>query len=216
MLNIKRSTSKDKGKGIMQETELPKKEVMKRSGFHLQQEISKTQKLDQKIEEKDEEVEAQADNDQEVEEIKLYMMIVLDEDITIDAIPLAIKPPVIVEYKIVKEGNIITYHITRADGSIKRYTSMINLLENINREDLEALWKLVKDKHGNTRPEEGYERVLWGDLKVMFEPDIESEKIKYKKLDDLEENQKFRGGLLGNMDFYNLVLLIQLNAIGDD
>ncbi|GJR47968.1 hypothetical protein Tco_1316071 [Tanacetum coccineum] len=25
------------------------------------------------------------------------------------------------------------------------------------------------------KPEKAYERVLWGDLKVMFEPDIESE-----------------------------------------
>ncbi|GJS93470.1 hypothetical protein Tco_0800438 [Tanacetum coccineum] len=49
------------------------------------------------------------------------------------------------------------------------------MLQNIDREDLETLWKLVKAKHGLTRPEEGYERVLWGDLKVMFEPDIESE-----------------------------------------
>ncbi|GJX01319.1 retrovirus-related pol polyprotein from transposon TNT 1-94 [Tanacetum coccineum] len=46
---------------------------------------------------------------------------------------------------------------------------------SIDREDLETLWKLVKAKHGNTRPKEGYERVLWGDLKVMFEPDVESE-----------------------------------------
>ncbi|GJS63653.1 hypothetical protein Tco_0678217 [Tanacetum coccineum] len=45
---------------------------------------------------------------------------------------------------------------------------------NIDREDLETLGKLVKAKHGNTRPEEAYERVLWGDLKVMFEPDVES------------------------------------------
>nr|GEY19644.1 reverse transcriptase domain-containing protein [Tanacetum cinerariifolium] len=77
----------------------------------------------------------------------------------------------------VKKGKISTYHITRANGSTRRYTSMINLLENIDREDLETLWKLVKDKYGNTRPEKGYERVLWGDLKVMFEPDIESEKV---------------------------------------
>ncbi|GJX24763.1 hypothetical protein Tco_0231059 [Tanacetum coccineum] len=42
-----------------------------------------------------------------------------------------------------------------------------------NREDLENLWKLVKTKHGYTRPEEAYERVLWGDLKVMFEPNVE-------------------------------------------
>ncbi|GJT83485.1 hypothetical protein Tco_1057827 [Tanacetum coccineum] len=39
---------------------------------------------------------------------------------------------------------------------------------NIDREDLETLWKLVKAKHGLTRPEEGYERVLWGDLKVRY------------------------------------------------
>nr|GEV53827.1 hypothetical protein [Tanacetum cinerariifolium] len=147
-----------------------KKEVMKRSRFHLQQESSKKQKLDQQTEEKGEEVKAQADSDQEVEEMKLYTRIVPDEDIAIDVIPLANKPLVIVEYKIVKEGKISTYHIIKADGSTKRYTSMINLLKSIDREDLEALWKLIKDKHGNTRQEEGYERVLWGDLKVMFEP----------------------------------------------
>nr|GEV66970.1 xylulose kinase-1 [Tanacetum cinerariifolium] len=133
-LNIKRSTTKDKEK-----------------------ESSKKQKLDELTEE---EVEAQADIDQEVEEMKLHVKIVPDEDIAIDAIPLATKPLVIVEYKIVKEGKIGTYHIIRVDGSIKRYTSMIKLLENIDGEDLETLWKLIKDKHGNTRPEEDYERVL--------------------------------------------------------
>nr|GEV75967.1 retrovirus-related Pol polyprotein from transposon TNT 1-94 [Tanacetum cinerariifolium] len=102
---------------------------------------SKKEKLDEQTEE---EVEAQGDTDQKVEEMKLYMRIVSDEEIVIDAIPLATKPPVIIEYKIVKEGKISTYHITRADGSTKRYTSMINLLENINREDLEALLKLAK------------------------------------------------------------------------
>nr|GEU58141.1 hypothetical protein [Tanacetum cinerariifolium] len=136
------------------------KEVMKRYGFHLQQESSKKQKLDQQTEEKEEEVEAQADSDQKVEEMKLYMRILLDEDIEIHDIPLATKPPVIVEYIIVKEGKISTYHITRSSGSTKRYTSMMNFLKNINREDLEALWKLIKDKHRNTRPKEGYERVL--------------------------------------------------------
>nr|GEU65688.1 hypothetical protein [Tanacetum cinerariifolium] len=110
------------------------------------------------------------------------MRIIPEEDIAIEAIPLAIKPLVIIKYKIVKEGKISTYHITRADRSTRRYTSMINLLENIDREDLETLWKLVKDKSSNTRPEEMYEIVLWGDLKVMFEPDIESEIQKYAYL----------------------------------
>ncbi|GJS56780.1 hypothetical protein Tco_0651564 [Tanacetum coccineum] len=48
--------------------------------------------------------------------------------------------------------------------------------ERLSRQkEEEALWKLVKAKHGNTRPEEAYERLLWGDLKIMFEPDVESE-----------------------------------------
>ncbi|GJZ39906.1 hypothetical protein Tco_0586469 [Tanacetum coccineum] len=48
------------------------------------------------------------------------------------------------------------------------------LLSEFDREDLVNLWKLVKAKHGDNRPEEDFERVLWGDLRVMFEPDIES------------------------------------------
>ncbi|GJT92530.1 reverse transcriptase domain-containing protein [Tanacetum coccineum] len=60
---------------------------------------------------------------------------------------------------------------TRADGSSKRYSSMIRILQDIDREDLETLWKLVKTNHGDTRPENEHERVLLGDLKVMFEPD---------------------------------------------
>ncbi|GKC69347.1 hypothetical protein Tco_1115230 [Tanacetum coccineum] len=49
--------------------------------------------------------------------------------------------------------------------------------------------RLVKVKHGNTRLEEAYERVLWGDLKVMFEPDIESEGriIRIERLHDVLE-----------------------------
>nr|GFC52020.1 hypothetical protein [Tanacetum cinerariifolium] len=92
-----------------------KKEGMKRSGFNLQQESSKKQKLDEQTEK---EVEAQADTDQEVEEMKLYVKIVPDEDIVINDIPLATKPPVIIECKIVKEGKIRTYHIIRAGGML--------------------------------------------------------------------------------------------------
>ncbi|GKA19766.1 ribonuclease H-like domain-containing protein, partial [Tanacetum coccineum] len=34
--------------------------------------------------------------------------------------------------------------------------------------------KLVKEKHGINRPIDEYERELWGDMKVMFDPDIKS------------------------------------------
>ncbi|GKC49842.1 hypothetical protein Tco_1072587 [Tanacetum coccineum] len=115
------------------------------------------------------------DDDQEEAEMKKHMEIVVDEEeIAVDAIPLATKPPIIVDWKIIKEGKMGYFQLIRADGSSRRYSSMIKMLQNIDREDLETLWKLVKAKHGNTRPEEAYERVLWGDLKVMFEPDVES------------------------------------------
>ncbi|GJS79298.1 hypothetical protein Tco_0729179, partial [Tanacetum coccineum] len=98
-----------------------------------------------------------------------------DDEVAIDAIPLATKPLVIVDYKIDKDGRMGYFKLIRADGSSKRYSSMIKILQGIDREDLETLWKLVKAKYKNTRPKDDYERELWGDLKVMFEPDIKSD-----------------------------------------
>ncbi|GKF51410.1 hypothetical protein Tco_0147877, partial [Tanacetum coccineum] len=93
-----------------------------------------------------------------------------------------IKPPSIVDWKILKEGNIIYYQIIRADGSSKRYSAFIQMLRSFDIEDLETLWKLVKAKHRSTRPEEGYERVLLGDLKTMFEPNVEDEVWKLQQM----------------------------------
>ncbi|GKE59293.1 hypothetical protein Tco_1498478 [Tanacetum coccineum] len=107
-----------------------------------------------------EHVKAKKYNDQEKAEMKKHIEIVKDDEVAIDVIPLAIKPPMIIEYKIVKEGKFVYFQLIRADGSLKRYLSMIKMLQNIDREDLETFWKLVKVKHGNTRLEEDYKRVL--------------------------------------------------------
>ncbi|GKC80530.1 hypothetical protein Tco_1131304 [Tanacetum coccineum] len=104
----------------------------------------------------------------EEEEMKKHIEIVQDDEVAIDAIPLATKPLVIVEWKIIKERKIGYFKLIKADGSSKRYSSLIQMLQNIDKEDLKTLWKLVKAKHVNTSPDEAYERVLWGDLKVMF------------------------------------------------
>ncbi|GJV06480.1 hypothetical protein Tco_1344136 [Tanacetum coccineum] len=133
----------------------------KRAGNEQKQESSKRQRMEDD-KETDEHEEAEEDDEAEM---KKHMEIVQDdEEIAIDAIPLATKPPMIVEYKIVKEGQKGFYHLIRADGSSNRYSSMIKMLQNINREDLETLWKLVKTKHWNTRPEDDYERVFLGDF----------------------------------------------------
>nr|GEX50281.1 hypothetical protein [Tanacetum cinerariifolium] len=69
----------------------------KRAREELKSDKFKKQKLDEKVE-------AEEDNDQEEAEMKMYMKIVFDNEITIDAIPLATKPPIIVDWKIIKEG----------------------------------------------------------------------------------------------------------------
>ncbi|GJR81462.1 hypothetical protein Tco_0152247 [Tanacetum coccineum] len=66
----------------------------------------------------------------------------------------------IVDYTIHKEGKKTYYQIIRADGSSKIYLVFSYMLKSFDMEDLETIWKLVKAKHGSTRPEEGYERVL--------------------------------------------------------
>ncbi|GKB57732.1 hypothetical protein Tco_0913918 [Tanacetum coccineum] len=108
------------------------------------------------------------DDDQEEARMKELMNIVPDEEeVAIDAILLATQPSCIVDWKIIKEGKINQFQIIRADGSSKRYSAFIHMLSNFDKEDLETLWKLVKAKHGSTRLEEGYERVLWRDLMTI-------------------------------------------------
>nr|GEW08888.1 hypothetical protein [Tanacetum cinerariifolium] len=74
-----------------------------------------------------------------------------------------------------KTGKKSYYKIIKADGSSKIYLNFSRMLKDFDREDVETLWKLVKAKYGSTRLEGDYERVLWGDLKFMFEPYIKDE-----------------------------------------
>ncbi|GJY95011.1 hypothetical protein Tco_0511372 [Tanacetum coccineum] len=143
----------------------------KRAGKEQQQESSKKQRMEED-KESDEVEEVEEDDEAE---LKKHLVIKKDEDIAIDAIPLATKLPVIIDYKLHKEGMMVHYQLIRADGSSKRYSSMIRMLQGIDREDLEALWRIVKTKYSDIRPEDEFERVLWGDLKVMFEPDKRSD-----------------------------------------
>ncbi|GKE67999.1 hypothetical protein Tco_1522160 [Tanacetum coccineum] len=113
----------------------------KRAGDELESDKSKKQKIDEHVEadKDDDHVEAEKDDDQEEAEMKKHIEIVKDDEVEIDAIPLATKPSLIVVYMIVKEGKFVYFQLIRADGSSKRYLSMIKMLQNINREDLETL-----------------------------------------------------------------------------
>ncbi|GKC29351.1 hypothetical protein Tco_1036645, partial [Tanacetum coccineum] len=110
----------------------------------------------------------------ETAKLKQRMEIILDEEeVAIDAIPLAVKSPSIVGWKIYKEGRKSYYQIMRADGKSQMYMIFSHMLKSFNREDLEDLYKLVKAKYELTRLVEDLDLILWGDLKTMFEPHIE-------------------------------------------
>ncbi|GJZ18653.1 hypothetical protein Tco_0554776 [Tanacetum coccineum] len=96
----------------------------KRAGKEQQQESLKKQRMEEDKETNEvEEVE-----EDDTAELKKHLVIKNDDDIAIDAIPLATKPPIIVEYKLLKEGIMVHFQLIRANGSSKRYSSMIRML----------------------------------------------------------------------------------------
>nr|GFA86896.1 hypothetical protein [Tanacetum cinerariifolium] len=100
----------------------------KRAGEELTQERSKKQKVD---------------DDKETTELKKLMEIIpYEEEVAIDATPLAIKSPKIVDWKIHKEGKKSYYQIIRADGNSKMYMVFNRMLKEFDREDLEDLYNL--------------------------------------------------------------------------
>ncbi|GJR72160.1 putative ribonuclease H-like domain-containing protein [Tanacetum coccineum] len=117
----------------------------------------------------------EADKDKETTKLQSLIKVVSDdeEEVAIDAVLLATKPPTIVDWKIHKEGKKSYYQIIRADEKLQMYRVFSQMLKSFSREDLEDLYKLVKDKYGSRRPVEDLDLLLWGDLKTMFEPHVE-------------------------------------------
>ncbi|GKA04526.1 putative ribonuclease H-like domain-containing protein [Tanacetum coccineum] len=108
------------------------------------------------------------DETEQVELKECFEIISFDED-AVNTIPLATKQPPIVDYKITRDERKIYYHITRADESNQVYMRFKDMLKMFDREDLEILYRIVKDRFKSTKPV-GDNRVLWGYLMTMFEP----------------------------------------------
>ncbi|GJZ38716.1 hypothetical protein Tco_0585279 [Tanacetum coccineum] len=115
-----------KGRKVVKGSETRTEEISKRTEDELESDKSKKQKIYENVE---------VEVDDEAEK-KKHMELVPNDEVAIDATPLATKPPVIVEWKIIKEGMMGHYQLIRANGSSKRYSSMIQMLQNIDKEDL--------------------------------------------------------------------------------
>nr|GEW27897.1 hypothetical protein [Tanacetum cinerariifolium] len=114
---------------------------------------------------------------EEVDNLKRHLKIMPDEDddVYTEATPLARKVPV-VDYEIIELNNKPYYQIIRADGTHQLDIGFLTLLKNFDREDLEALWNLVKERFSTAKPKNFSDDFLLTTLAAMFEkPDAHAQ-----------------------------------------
>nr|GEW61660.1 hypothetical protein [Tanacetum cinerariifolium] len=115
--------------------------------------------------------------DEEVAELKRHIVPNDEDDVYTEAIPLARKV-LVVDYEIYTENNKPYYKIIRADGSPQLFLSFLSLLRNFDREDLEVLWELVKERFSSSKPKNFSDDFLLTTLTYMFEkPDVQDQMI---------------------------------------
>nr|GEZ26888.1 leucine-rich repeat protein [Tanacetum cinerariifolium] len=71
------------------------------------------------------------------------------------------------------EGQRSYWKITRLGGSSANYQFFIDMLKQIDRDDLNQLWSLVKETLSIRPATDEKEMELWVELKRLFEPDVE-------------------------------------------
>ncbi|GKE72779.1 hypothetical protein Tco_1534820, partial [Tanacetum coccineum] len=91
--------------------------------------------------------------DDEKEDLKGYLDIVPREEVTVDVDSLSTKYPIVdwKTYSLTK--NLMYYKIIRGDGSSKHYKILSEMLDDFDRQDVEDLYRLVKDRYSTSRPE---------------------------------------------------------------
>ncbi|GKB75163.1 hypothetical protein Tco_0936575 [Tanacetum coccineum] len=147
------------------DTQKEVKEVAKESGAKRKKSLPRKRRIvkRQKLEE-----------DAEKEELKGFLDIIPREEFAEDVESLSTKY-LIVDWKTTTlTENFMYYQIFKGDGSSKNYKVLSEMLEDFDRQDVEELYRLVKERYSASRSE-GYDLMLWGDLHTLFEPDEEDE-----------------------------------------
>nr|GEW16095.1 retrovirus-related Pol polyprotein from transposon TNT 1-94 [Tanacetum cinerariifolium] len=72
-----------------------------------------------------------------------------------------------------EEGKKNYFKIIKADGNSQVYQTFEKLFKNFNREDLEVLWAIVKDRFKKEKPVDDMDNLLFKTLKIMFEHHVE-------------------------------------------
>ncbi|GJR65548.1 hypothetical protein Tco_0011613 [Tanacetum coccineum] len=122
----------------------------------------------------EEEKRQKMEEDAEKEELKGFLDIIPREEVPIEVESLYTKFPVVDWKTCVLTENFMYYQVFRGDGSSKNYKVLSEMLEDFDRQDVEELYRLVKEKYSASRLE-GFDLMLWGDLYTLFESDEEDE-----------------------------------------
>ncbi|GKC27631.1 hypothetical protein Tco_1034925 [Tanacetum coccineum] len=114
------------------------------------------------------------EDDTKKEDLKAYLDMIPGDDVAIDIESLVTKYPIVDWKTHVLTENFMYYQIIRADGGSKNYKIFSKMLDDFDRHDVMDLHRLVEERYATSRPE-GYDLMLWGDLKILFQPDEEDE-----------------------------------------
>ncbi|GJZ15005.1 hypothetical protein Tco_0550682 [Tanacetum coccineum] len=92
----------------------------------------------------------------EKEELKGFLDIVPREEVPIEVASLSTKFSIVDWKTCVLTENFMYYQIFRGDGSSKNYKVLSEMLEDFDRQDVEELYRLVKERYSASR-QEGYD-----------------------------------------------------------
>ncbi|GJX37517.1 hypothetical protein Tco_0250820 [Tanacetum coccineum] len=96
------------------------------------------------------------------------MMVIPVEEVYVEA--LQVKYPII-DWEIYSEDSRKYWKIIRVGGHTEAYQTFDDMLKKFDRDDLDKLWNLVKERFRTTEPTKDKARELWVELKRLFEPD---------------------------------------------
>nr|GEU95125.1 hypothetical protein [Tanacetum cinerariifolium] len=136
---------------------------LKRKGFNLEQEHVKKQKSSEEAPEME-----KSTKEITKEKMKEMMQLVHVEDVYVQA--LQVKHPII-DWKVHTEGQRSYWKIIRLGGSSACYQFFIDLLKQLDKEDSNQLWDLVKEYLSIRPATNEKEMELWVELKRLYEPD---------------------------------------------
>ncbi|GJU86473.1 hypothetical protein Tco_1294019 [Tanacetum coccineum] len=160
-----------------------KKEKMKarkkaRKQTHADSDASKKKKGSSRMKRMSKRKKTDSDLEEE-EHLKTFLKIVPDEEGIVDYEVLEKRFPIInwesKFYHYDRHGaEGIYYRIFRSDGSSRWIKTFSEMVTRFDRLDLVELYNLVMQRFETTTPE-GFDLVLWGDLRTMFDANAEDE-----------------------------------------